>query len=112
MTAKDVPLTVEQGATWSHGWRVTYNGDPIDSTWTAAAQIRARSNAESTLLYTFANLAVDDTGAVVLAVPYEDSEAWDWGLGYYDVEVTNADESVRLRVAQGAVRVSREVTRV
>jgi hypothetical protein len=109
MPAVETPLTIEQGVSWSHGWRVTYNGNPIDATWTAAAQVRKQANPTSPLLYTFA-ASVDETGAVVLGVPYADSEAWDWDYGHYDVEVTNADATVRLRVARGAVRVSREVT--
>jgi hypothetical protein len=102
-------LLIEQGVDWSTGWRVTYNGTPIDSDWTAAAQIRERANRTSPLLHTFLT-SVDDTGAVVLAVPHAASESWAFNGGFYDVEITSPDQAVRLRVAQGAVRVAREVT--
>ena len=110
MTAMQVDLTIEQGATFSHGWRFTFDGTPLDNTWTAAAQIRKRRDHDAPLLYTFTT-AVDETGAVVLAVPAADSEAWDWDMGYYDLEVTNGAGNVTLRAVQGMVRVSREVTR-
>lgn len=107
-------LRIEQGVTWSTGWAVEA-GDtvddlaPIDSTWTAQAQIRASRNHGSELRYEF-TASVDDDGNVVIGVPHTDSEGWTWKSGVYDVEVTNADESVRLRVAMGSVTVSPDVT--
>jgi hypothetical protein len=102
-------LTIEQGTDWSHGWAVTVNGDPIDDTWTARAQIRGRVT-EETPLHTFA-AEVTPEGAVVIAVTPEESSPWTWNDGVYDVEVVNADESLTLRVAEGHVLVDPEVTR-
>lgn len=107
MTAVTKPLTIEQGADWSHGWAVTYNGSPIDNTWTAASQVRP-SKISDTILHTF-NATVDVAGNVVIAVAGTASSAWTWDKGVYDVKVTKA--GVSLRVAQGNVTVDPEVTR-
>lgn len=109
MPAVKTDLVVEQGTTWAHGWRVTYDGDLVDDTWTVAAQIRDTADKDGELLYEF-TASVSDAGDVVIGVPHADSSAWDFLGGYYDVEITNAGGTVRLRVAGGAVSVSREVT--
>ena len=110
MPAVTTDITIEQGATWAHGWMVNCNGDPIDATWTARGQIRARAS-DTAVLHQFAADVTALEGAVVIAVDPEESAAWDWRIGVYDVEVVNADQSLTLRVAQGRVIVSPEVTR-
>lgn len=100
---------IEQGAEWAHGWAVTYNGVPLDETWTAAAQIRFKADSADPLGEFGAE--VDADGNVVIGVTAAESSAWTWSKGVYDVEVTNADESVTLRVAEGRVDLSPEVTR-
>lgn len=115
MAALVEDLTIEQGITWSTGWAVQAGLSleelaPIDATWTAKAQIRVTQNRSSALLYEFEDATVDAEGNVVIGVPFADSEAWTFADGYYDVEVTNADETIRLRVAMGRVLVSNEVT--
>lgn len=107
MPAVTTDLAIEQGTTWTHGWSVTYNGTPIDDTWTARSQIRATA-ASKDLLHEFAP-AVTAEGAVVLGIDPATSSAWTWRSGIYDVEVTKGD--VTLRVARGRVDVSPEVTR-
>lgn len=107
MTAR-TKLVIPQGVDWSHGWAVTFNGDPIDNTWSARSQIRKKPEA-ATILHQFAVDIVDS--AVVLAVTPAESSAWGWRGAVYDVEIVNADGSVTLRVAQGPVEVSPEVTR-
>lgn len=109
MPAVTTDLAIEQGADWSHGWLVLFDGDPIDDTWTARAQIRATPEA-TVVLYEFAP-TVNPDGSVVLGVDAAESSAWLWRVGKYDLEVENADASITLRVAQGAVKVSPEVTR-
>lgn len=100
---------IEQGAEWAHGWAVTYNGDPIDATWTAKSQVRQYATS-SPVLHEFL-ATVNPDGSVVIGVSHAQSSNFTWTNGVYDVEVTNADESVVLRVAQGKVQVSSEVTR-
>lgn len=109
MPAVTTDLVIEQGADWSHGWLVIVNGDPIDATWTARAQVRPSAEA-TVVLYEFAP-TVNPDGSVVLGVDAAESAAWDWRVGKYDLEVESADASITLRVAQGAVKVSPEVTR-
>lgn len=107
-------LTINQGATWSTGWAVQVGETvetlaPIDDTWTAAAQVRASQARTAALLHTF-DAIVDADGNVIISVPFAASEVWSWRGGWYDVEVTNADETVRYRVVEGKVAVSNEVT--
>lgn len=108
MPALKSDLTIEQGTTWSHGWAVTYNGDPIDDTWDARSQIRKTIETVSTL-HEFA-ASVNPDGSVVIAVDPDDSSDWTWRGGVYDVEVESPD-GVVLRVAQGKIKVIPEVTR-
>lgn len=109
MPALKSDLRIEQGTTWSHGWAVSYNGSPIDATWTARGQIRASVSATA-VLHDF-EPTVNPDGSVVIGVDPDVSAAWVWRSGVYDVEVANEDESVVLRVAEGRVSVDREVTR-
>lgn len=108
MPATKTNLTIEAGTDWSHGWAVTVNGEAIDDTWTARSQVR-RSAGSATVLHEF-TASVDEDGNVLIAVTPaettvvrdEDGElvsGWEWTSGKYDVEVTNADESLTLRVA-------------
>lgn len=109
MPAVTTHLTIEQGTDFSHGWSVKVNGALINATWTARAQIREHA-AATTVLHTFA-ASVNSDGSVVIAVTPAQSSAWTWRSGTYDVEIVNADASLTLRVAQGSVQVSPEVTR-
>lgn len=114
MSARQENLTIEQGTTWTRGWSVvvSYDGvtfEPIDATWSARGQVRLTVNSP-TVLHEFAAL-VDAAGNVMISVSAAESTAWAWVSGVYDVEIENSDASVTLRVAQGSVSVSREVTR-
>lgn len=104
-------LSIEQGADFSHGWRVTVDGELIDSTWSGRGQIRAKV-LDGNVLHTL-DVECTDTGDVVVTVPAHVSTAWGqtWKIGVYDVEISNSDASVNLRVAKGSVAVSWEVTR-
>lgn len=109
MSAERTNLRIKQGTDWSHGWAVTVNGAPIDATWTARSQVRSHPSTP-TVLHQFA-ASVNADGSVVIAVTPAESSAWTWTSGVYDVEVVNADASLTLRVAEGSVSVSLEVTR-
>lgn len=109
MPATTTDLLIEQGADWSHGWLVTYNGEPIDEGWTARSQVRSGRLSPEVLHEFAADVTVE--GAVVLAVAASESSVWRWTRGVYDVEVVSPDGSVTLRVAQGSVAISAEVTR-
>lgn len=109
MPAIYTPLVVEQGVDFSQGWAVRVLGAPIDATWTARAQVRATRRSPD-VLHEFA-ASVNPDGSVVIAATPAESSAWTWTEGVYDVEVTNADGSLTLRVSQGPVEVDLEVTR-
>lgn len=111
MPATETNLTIEQGATFAHGWAVTVDIDGInvDETWTARAQVRRLAEATA-VLYEFA-ATVNSDGSVVIGAPGADSSTWDWRRGHYDVKINNADETLPLRVAEGTVTVDPAVTR-
>lgn len=105
-------LVIHQGTTWQYRWRITDpdTGAARDiSTWTARGQIRAtHTDAEPLHEWTDIDCGVD--GYVVIAVTPAESTAWTWRDGVYDIELIDPSGRVA-RIAQGAVRVSPEVTR-
>ena len=109
MPATRTNLLIEQGATYSHGWAVTVDGEPIDDTWDARSQVR-KEITSTTPLHVF-DVVVTEEGYVVISISAEASSAFTWSDGIYDVEVVNNDESVTLRVAEGSISFKREVTR-
>lgn len=109
MPAQNTYLTVEQGATYAHGWLVTYNGEPIDDTWSARGQVRRTKQAETTLLEFDCDVA--SNGVVSVRIPAEITTELDFWRAVYDVEAVNSDESVILRVAEGIIELDKEVTR-
>lgn len=107
-------LIVQQGTTWVRRWLITdpATGVPRDLTeWTARAQIRAYI-ADTTTLFEFtgSGITCDSNGYVTLTVTPGQSSAWAWRDGVYDLELVDPTGRVA-RIAQGAVRVSPEVTR-
>lgn len=109
MPALRTDLSIEQGTTWARGWAVTYNGAPINNTWTARSQVRTAASSTAKILHEF-NAGVDANGNVIIGVSPEESAAWDWTSGVFDVKVVNASKTVELRVVRGKVRVSPGVT--
>jgi len=109
MPATTSNLVIEQGTTWNKAWQVTVHGNPIDASWVARSQVR-RDVKSPEILHTF-DCDVSAEGVVSLSVDPTTSTAWDWPnpSGVYDVEIEKA--GVVLRVAQGTVTISREVTR-
>lgn len=105
-------LVIQQGTTWERRWRITdpESGEPRDlSEWTARGQIRI-SHAEDTVLYEWTDIDCDADGYVTIAVTPTESSAWTWRDAVYDLELVDPTGRVA-RIAQGAVRVSAEVTR-
>jgi hypothetical protein len=111
MGAVQRDLVIEQGVTWSTAWHVQLDGadlDPGDG-WAARSQIRTKVTDASVLWQFTANI----TGSVVqISVEPEDSSLWSWRRGVYDVEIyDDAAEPRVVRIVQGSVTVSPEVTR-
>lgn len=105
-------LVIQQGTTWERRWRITdpATGVPRDLTeWSARGQIRDDITDE-TPLYEWVDIVCDADGYVTVAVTPAESSAWTWREGIYDIELVDPAGRV-VRVAQGAVRVSPEVTR-
>lgn len=112
------PLVIRQGMTERFRWPVTdpTTGNPIDiSSWSARGQVRKWSNADE-LLHEWStatgNLTLGSDGYLTITVAPAVSSAWDWVEGRYDIELTmpGADGDV-IRIAEGRVMVSPEITR-
>lgn len=107
-------LVIPQGTTWQRRWRVSDpdTGTPRDlSEWTARGQIRANYAATAVLFeWTGDGIECDADGYVTVTVNPTDSSAWGWRDGMYDIELIDPAGRVA-RIAQGAVRVSPEITR-
>jgi hypothetical protein len=106
-------LTIPQGTAWGISWPITENGEAaVIDDWTVKAQIRATA-ANPTVLHEWSSGAGNATttgGAVTLLLNPGSSAAWTWDRAVYDVELASPDGTV-YRIAEGAVYVSREVTR-
>lgn len=102
---------MEQGVTWSTSWRVKLDGvelDPSDG-WQARSQVRAKIT-DTAVLHQFTASILDSV--VQLSVLPAQSSAWTWKRGVYDVEIFDSANPPRVvRIVEGAIAVSPEVTR-
>lgn len=117
-------LLVEQGATYERSfvWSTVNPTNsrlpptPVNLTgYSAEMQIRSAVNS-GTILFTATTgnnklVITAATGSVKLIIPATDSAAWTWTDGVYDLELTNPVTGYVKRLVQGAVKVSKEVTR-
>lgn len=110
------PLVIEQGTTWSRAWMVTNpdTGEPLDiSGWSARGQVRKWAGSPEVLhewSATAINITCGADGFVTVTVSPAESAVWDWCDGLYDIELTDPSDRV-VRIAQGPVTVSPEITR-
>lgn len=111
MGAVSRDLLIEQGTSWTAAWTVQLDGVNLNPAagWQARAQVRADKNA-ALVLHEFACTVV---GPVVqLTVAADDSSAWLWRRGVYDVEIFDNQTPPRVvRIVEGSVVVDAEVTR-
>lgn len=111
MGAVSRDLVVEQGTTWSAAWQVKLDGVDLAAGdgWQARAQVRA-SKASPDVLHVF---TAEVVGSIVrLSVLPDDSSAWLWRRGVYDLEIFDTSTPARVvRVVEGSVLVNPEVTR-
>lgn len=107
-------LVIRQGATFERRWRITdsTSGAPRDLTaWSARGHIRAHTSDVDTLFeWIGSGIGCDANGFVTISVTSAESTAFAWRDGVYDIELVDPTGRVA-RIAQGAVRVSPEVTR-
>lgn len=123
MTAQRYDLHIEQGADWPGvGFPIfDANGTPFDVTGcTAQGEIRLAPRA-APVLFTWDSTVDEDTGLIVLtsnlviiSTTAAQSSLWTFRTARYDVELHNPDGPPGqrdIRVAEGSVTVSEEVTR-
>ena len=118
MAATTLTITIEQGATYSKliTWKTGTPALPIDLTGcTARMQVRAKITSVTPLLeLTTENGGIilgGTAGTITLFISAEDTAAFDWDGGAYDLEIEFTDGTV-VRRLYGSVSVSPEVTRV
>lgn len=122
MPRKQQRLIIVQGEDWAYRWPVLAQADGAAQNltgWTARGQIRP-SKSDPAVLYEWSTTAgnvamVPDTGSstptnVQIVVSAEDSSAWAFIDGVYDIELTDQAGKVT-RIAEGPVWVDGEVTR-
>ncbi len=105
-------LAIPQGTTWERRWLISDpdSGTPRDlSEWTARGQVRA-AHSDDEVLHEWDDIDCGADGYVTVAVAPAESSAWTWRDAVYDIELVDPTGRV-VRIAQGAVRVSPEVTR-
>lgn len=106
-------LVIPQGTSWTMGWKLTSDGQPlVDSTWTGHAQVRETAEGD-VVLHEWASangtFTIADDGTIILSVTAATSSAWLWRWGVYDVEVSKGVTTHR--ILEGSVTVDPEVTR-
>lgn len=110
LTAGDVDLFIEQGATYNQ----TFTSSNADGTpfswagWTARAQIRTSQLATAELLLDLASYLTVAGNVIGLSIPAVQTKALTRN-GRWDLELVNGPTVIRL--LQGDVKVSLEVTR-
>lgn len=127
MAAVEVDLYIEQGADWPGLAFPIFDeqDDPFDlAGCTARGQIRLTPNQSASVppLFTWSTDPDDDPGGlivltgnlVIIGVTGAASSAWTFQKARYDIELTDPGAQPgkqTIRVAQGRVNVSQEVTR-
>jgi hypothetical protein len=108
-------LLIDQGSDFKKimTWKV--NNLPVDLTGCSAKlQIRAAQDHGSELRATYSSPAAGIVlggvlGTITITIPHADTILWAWKVGYWDIEITFIDLTVR-RLLQGKVFNDYEVT--
>ena len=118
MAASKVNLSIQQGATFRKKitWKTGTPATLVDLTgYTARMQIREEVVAEAVLIeLSTANSRITLGGAagtIELYLPPSVTEAIDWESGVYDLELVEPDGINVVRLFEGSVTISPEVTR-
>lgn len=112
-----VNITIYQGATYRSldTWKTGATPAPVDLTGcTARMQIRPTVASDTV----FASLTTenggitlgDDAGTIAVYISDEETAAFNWTAGFYDLEIEFPSGDVR-RLIEGKVKVRPEVTR-
>lgn len=118
---KRYDLVIPRGATVKKAWPIYSEGEPATlNGFFGRAQIRDMITEELIVdlphILSYGNdagILVDiENSYVVLYIPAVASEGWNWKSGIYDIELYNEDTPpMVLRVVQGRIRQSRDMTR-
>jgi hypothetical protein len=105
-------IVILQGSRYIFVVSVSVEWLPTLVGYSARGQIRS-SAVDITILATLdANLTVDTAlGTVTLDLPASASTAWTWDNAKYSIEIFDGNAAHDVRIAQGNVRLDREVTR-
>ncbi|MGW3491774.1 hypothetical protein, partial [Streptomyces sp. NPDC001054] len=109
MAAGEYDLLIEQGATCVRSW-ASANDDGSDFSWDGwepRAQIRTAASEDADLLLDLTPYLTADGSTISLTIPADVTETLHRG-GRWDLELQQGDVVVRL--LQGAVKLSKEVT--
>ena len=123
MAAGKYALLIEQGATLDI--QLEYkdsNNNPIDlSFYDGSMQIRSDfADNNGTVYLTLSNPSVNGTGIdfggvdnniIYIKISDTDTELLDFDTAIYDLELTDTDTGKVIRLLQGTVKLSKEVTR-
>jgi len=116
-TVTKVHMYIPQGTTYGHKFIYKQASDEsiINLTgYTARLQIREKVTSTDSLYEATTEdgelTITGDEGEVYLEIPAATTTAWTWTKGVYDLEVISGTGKV-LRIAEGNVKVSPEVTR-
>jgi len=116
MAAASYDILIEQGATFSRTfiWKDSEEVAVDLTDYTARMQIRrTKSNSTSLAEATTENGYIElggDEGTVIVTIPASVTADFEFLRGVYDIELIDS-EGVVTRLVEGAVEVSREVTR-
>lgn len=104
-------IIIQQGATYQHVYAVT---DAPGSIAGYTARMQVRSSKSSDVILATGIAVVDGiNNQVVVTIDEPDTRVMTWSRGLYDVELVDPTPTPPKvwRIAQGAARLSKEVTR-
>lgn len=107
-----VTLKLTQGVDAGYFWPIVdAAGQPFDLTgWSVIAQVRAAKAPDAPLLHTFTTGVLAGPPRVTLSWTAEESLAWAWGSGYFDVILVSPEGRPVRVVSQGVALIDKVVS--
>ena len=102
-------ITIDQGSTFSDTITVTKDGSTVKNLTGYTTTSQFRKSYDSTTYTSFTTAQVDATGVITLSLTATQTTALKSGRYVYDVEIANSPEV--LRVQEGIITVSPQVTK-
>ena len=111
MTAGSLNLTIEQGATFVNNMTVSVDSVTDITNFTFSGQIRSEKLSDH-VLATFTITKTDNTnGAFTVSLTAAQTASLPTGTWVYDIKYENSADSSTVRLLEGTVTVSGQVTR-